>query len=70
MQGTIKQFDAADRTGSVVTDDRAEVSIEAASFPDDTILTLRLGQRVIFAIEERDGRSFARDLRLVTFADR
>src|SRR4029450_6461695 len=46
MQGTIKQFDAADRTGSVVTDDRAEVSIEAASFPDDTILPLRLGQGV------------------------
>jgi cold shock CspA family protein len=70
MQGTVKQFDTADRTGSAVTDDRTEVAIEPASFPDDVVLTLRLGQRVSFGVEDRDGRSVARDLRLVTFVDR
>jgi cold shock CspA family protein len=69
MQGTIKHYDAADRSGSVVTDDRTEVTIEPSSFPDDAILILRLGQRVTFEVEERDGRPVAHDLRLVTFVD-
>jgi hypothetical protein len=43
MQGTIKHFDANERTGSVVTDDRTEVAIDRGSFADDTILILRLG---------------------------
>jgi cold shock CspA family protein len=67
MQGTIKQYDEDTRTGSLVTDDRAEISIDAASFPDEVILTLRLGQRVIFEVVEDDGRQLARGLRLVTF---
>jgi cold shock CspA family protein len=70
MQGTVKLFDDDDRTGSVVTDDRTEVAVEPASFPDDSILTLRLGQRVAFAIHEEGGRSVARDLTIVTFVDR
>ena len=69
MQGTVKHFDAAERTGSAVTDDRTEVAIEPGSFADDSLLMLRLGQRVTFGIEDRDGRSVARDLRLVTFAE-
>ena len=69
MQGTIKLYDAADRSGWVVTDDRTEIAIDRSSFPDDEILTLRLGQRVTFAVEELDGRSVARDLRLVTFVE-
>jgi len=67
MQGTIKQYDEGTRTGSLVTDDRAEIAIDPASFPDDAILTLRLGQRVIFEVAEDDGRQLARGLRLVTF---
>jgi cold shock CspA family protein len=70
MQGTIKLFEDAARTGTVVTDDRTEVAIEAGSFDDDALLTLRIGQRVIFEIEVRDGQPTARHLRLVTFADR
>jgi len=70
MQGTIKRFDDSARTGTVVTDDRTEVAIDAGSFDDDVLLTLRLGQRVIFEIEERDAQPTARHLRLVTFADR
>jgi len=70
MQGTIKQFDEDARSGSVVTDDRSEIGIDPASFPDDTLLTLRLGQRVTFDVEEVEGRRLARGLRLVTFAER
>jgi cold shock CspA family protein len=66
MQGTIKHYDEGTRTGSLVTDDRAEIAIDPASFPDDLILTLRLGQRVIFEVAEDDGQ-LARGLRLVTF---
>ena len=67
MQGTIKQYDEATKTGSLVTDERAEIAIDPVSFPDDVILTLRLGQRVIFEVAEDDGRQLARGLRLVTF---
>jgi cold shock CspA family protein len=70
MQGTVKDFDEGARTGSAVTDDRTEIEIEPASFPDDSILMLRLGQRVTFEVEEVDGRSVARGLTLVTFAGR
>jgi len=70
MQGTIKIFEESSRTGSAVTDDRAEIEIEPASFPDGSILTLRLGQRVTFDVEEQDGRRVARGLRLVTFVER
>jgi cold shock CspA family protein len=70
MQGTVKLFDDDARTGSVMTDDRTEIAVEPGSFPDDSILTLRLGQRVAFAVQEEAGRTVARDLTLVTFVDR
>jgi cold shock CspA family protein len=66
VQGTIKDYDDASRTGSLLTDDRTEIAIDAASFGQD-LLTLRLGQRVRFEVDERDGAKVARDLRLVTF---
>jgi cold shock CspA family protein len=67
VQGTIKDFDQAAGTGSVLTDDRREVAIDEASLAPDAVLMLRFGQRVRFEIEERDGRSVARGLRVVTF---
>jgi cold shock CspA family protein len=70
MQGTIKDFDDATRSGTAVTDDRAEVAIDQSSFDDADLLTLRLGQRVTFEVVEKDGRQAARGLRLVTFAER
>jgi len=70
MQGTIKDFDEGTRTGSVVTDDRTEFAIDPGSFPDDVLLTLRLGQRVVFEVEDGDAGGVARGLRLVTFAER
>lgn len=66
MQGTIKAYDEATKTGSLLTDDRTEVAIDAGS-TDEELLTLRFGQRVRFDIDEDDGRTVARSLRLVTF---
>ncbi|MGH2641584.1 MAG: hypothetical protein ACRDGO_07785 [Actinomycetota bacterium] len=66
-QGTIKDFDEEGRTGVLLTDDRAEVVIDADSLDASGILTLRIGQRVKFETEERDGATVARSLRIVTW---
>jgi cold shock CspA family protein len=66
-QGTIKDYDDQGKTGSLLMDDRREVTIEATSVGDPAIRTLRIGQRVKFDLEEADGGLVARDLRIVTF---
>jgi cold shock CspA family protein len=66
-QGTIRDFDDEARTGTLLTDDRAEVVIDADSLDPSGILTLRIGQRVKFETEERDGATVARSLRIVTW---
>jgi cold shock CspA family protein len=66
-QGTIKDFDEEGRTGVLLTDDRAEVVIDADSLDASGIRTLRIGQRVKFETEERDGETVARSLRIVTW---
>jgi cold shock CspA family protein len=66
-QGTIKDFDDRDRTGTLLTDGRDEIAIDPASLEGSNVLTLRIGQRVKFEVEERDGTRVARSLRVVTF---
>jgi cold shock CspA family protein len=66
-QGTIKEFDDGSRSGTVLTDDRAEIAIDDGSLRGSEILTLRIGQRVKFEVEEGDHGRVARSLRLVTF---
>lgn len=66
-QGTIKHFDESERTGALLTDDRTEVTIDAGSLEGSGVLTLRIGQRVKFDTEDRDGTPVARSLRLVTW---
>ena len=66
-QGTIRDFDDTTRSGSLLTDDRTEITIDDGSIGDEAIRTLRIGQRVRFTVEETDGAQVARDLRLVTF---
>ena len=66
-QGTIKHFDERERTGSLLTDDRTEVTIDAGSLEGSGVLTLRIGQRVRFETEQRDGAPVARSLRIVTW---
>lgn len=66
-QGTIKDFDEEGRTGVLLTDERAEVVIDADSLDASGIRTLRIGQRVKFETAERDGATVARSLRIVTW---
>jgi cold shock CspA family protein len=66
-QGTIKDFDEQARTGTLWTDDRVEVLIDAESLDPSGILTLRIGQRVKFETDERNGTTVARSLRIVTW---
>jgi cold shock CspA family protein len=66
-QGTIKDFDESERTGTLLTDDRTEVAIDEGSLEGSGVLTLRIGQRVRFDTEDRDGTPVARSLRLVTW---
>jgi cold shock CspA family protein len=68
VQGTIKDFDEATRTGSLLTDDRVEVAIDQRSIETDTIRMLRIGQRVAFEIAEDGGHAVARGLHIVTVA--
>jgi cold shock CspA family protein len=67
VQGTIKHYDEAAHTGTLLTDDRTEIAIDGRSFGGQAIRTLRIGQRVRFEVETTDGGGVARDLHLVTF---
>jgi len=66
-QGTVKDFDGATRSGSLLMEDRTEVAIDATSLEGAGIRLLRLGQRVRFDLVDEGGRKVARSLRLVTF---
>jgi cold shock CspA family protein len=66
-QGTIKEFDIQERTGSLLMEDRTEVGIDATSVEGSGIRTLRIGQRVKFDLIEEGGHKLARTLQIVTF---
>jgi len=65
-QGTIRDFDERERTGSLLMDDRTEVDIDATSVEGSGLRLLRIGQRVRFDLVEEGGRKVARTLRIVT----
>ena len=65
-QGTIRDFDERDRTGSLLMDDRTEVAIDATSVEGSGLRGLRIGQRVRFDLVEEGGRKVARTLQIVT----
>lgn len=65
-QGTIKDFDEQERTGSLLMEDQTEVSIDAVSVEGSGLRSLRLGQRVRFDLVEETGRKVARNLQIVT----
>jgi len=68
-QGTVKDYDIEGRTGSLLLDDRTEVSIDESSAEGSGhIRYLRIGQRVIFDVAEDGGRKVARNLRIISFA--
>lgn len=65
-QGTVKDFDEQERTGSLLMEDRTEVQIDATSTEGSGLRFLRIGQRVRFDLIEEGGRKIARTLRIVT----
>lgn len=65
-QGTIKDYDAGARTGSLLLDDGTEVEIDPASTQDSGLRYLRLGQRVKFDVVDHEGTRLARKLRILT----
>ena len=68
-QGTVKHYDVASRTGSLLGDDHAEILIDAASTEGSGhIRYLRIGQRVVFDLAEEQGHQVARNLKIISFA--
>jgi cold shock CspA family protein len=65
-QGTIKDFDEQERTGSLLMEDQTEVAIDAVSVEGSGLISLRLGQRVRFDLVEESGTKVARNLQIVT----
>ena len=66
-QGTIKEYDVEERTGSLLLDDHSEVAIDRASTEGSGLRYLRIGQRVSLNVAEEGGRNVARNLRILTF---
>lgn len=65
-QGTIKDYDAGQRIGTLITDDRQEIVINPTSMEGAGIRYLRVGQRVKFDVADEGGKKVARTLRIVT----
>jgi len=65
-QGTIKDFNVAERTGSLLTDEQEEIAIDRGSLEGAGVRYLRIGQRVKFEVADEGGRRVARTLRIVT----
>lgn len=55
-QGTVKSFDAATRSGTLVDDTLAEFGYTESAFIASGLRELRIGQRVRF---ERDGEAIS-----------
>jgi cold shock CspA family protein len=66
-QGTVKDYDQENRSGSLLTDQQEEIAIDAGSVEGAGIRYLRIGQRVKFEVADEGGRKVARTLRIVTF---
>jgi cold shock CspA family protein len=67
-QGTVKDYDIAQRIGSLLQDDHTEVHIDPASTEGSGIRYLRIGQRVVFDVAEEAGKKMARNLKIISFA--
>ncbi|WP_165968929.1 hypothetical protein [Actinomadura sp. KC06] len=51
MQGTVKDYDAETRSGSVLLDDGTELPFDADAFAAGGLRLLRFGQRVNLALD-------------------
>lgn len=64
MQGVVKVWDPATGVGLIIRDDdRSEVFLRPGSLRGSVFRMLRQGQRVVFDVEEEEGRIYAHRLR-------
>ncbi len=65
MQGVVKVYDPVTGAGVIVRDDdRSEVYLRPGALDGSIFRSLRQGQRIVFEIEEQDGRPFAKSVRI------
>jgi len=65
VQGVVKVYDPVTGAGVVVRDDdRSEVFLKPGALAGSIFRTLRQGQRIVFDLEESEGRSFAIAVRI------
>jgi cold shock CspA family protein len=67
-QGTVKEYDIDDQAGSLLMDDRSEITIDAVSTEGSVVRYLRVGQRVVFDVADEGGQRVARNLKIISFA--
>jgi cold shock CspA family protein len=65
-QGTIRTYDAATRTGTLLDDGLAEHPFDAEAFRASGLQELRIGQRVRFQVEDEDGDARVAHLNIVS----
>ena len=64
-QATVKSYDSVTRTGTLVADDgETTFPIDSASIETSMFRFLRPGQRVTFDLEDEEGESRTRNLRI------
>ena len=64
MQGVVKVYDPETGVGVILRDDdRSEVLIMPGSLAGSLFRTLRQGQRVVFDLEDQEGRTVATRMR-------
>lgn len=64
MQGVVKVYDPKTGVGVIISEaDGSEIYLRPGSLEGSMFRMLRMGQRVIFDVDNDDDGSFARDLR-------
>lgn len=65
MQGSIKEYDVANKTGTIVSDDgEIEWSIDPVAMETGMFRFFRAGQRVTFDLVTEEGAERVRNLRI------
>jgi CspA family cold shock protein len=65
VQGVVKVYDPVTGAGVIVRDDdRSEVYLRPGALDGSIFRTLRQGQRIVFEVDDQDGRPFAKSVRI------
>jgi CspA family cold shock protein len=65
VQGVVKVYDPVTGAGVIVRDDdRSEVYLQPGALAGSIFRTLRQGQRIVFEVDDQDGRPFAKSVRI------